>query len=115
MPRLVFKVVGQGEWSAARKIGRYEGSRDDRRDGFIHLSMPDQLAGTLERHFAGLPDLVLVAVDTGRLAGALRLEASRSGALYPHLYGALDLAAVVWEKPLTLGPDGQHLVPEETT
>ena len=43
-----------------------------------------------------------------RLGPALRWEPSRGGALFPHLYGALPLAAVVWARPLPLGADGRH-------
>ena len=58
------------------------------------------MAETAAKHFAGAADLVLVAVDADALGGALKWEPSRGGALFPHLYGALPLAAVRWVKPL---------------
>ena len=57
-------------------------------------------------------DLVLVAVDAGRLGAALRYEPSRGGAMFPHLYGKLPLSTVRWVKPLPLGPEGRHEFPE---
>ena len=54
---------------------------------------------------------MLVAVDGGRLGPALRYEPSRGGALFPHLYGALPISAVLWVKPLPLGADGPPLFP----
>ncbi|TIL62574.1 MAG: DUF952 domain-containing protein, partial [Mesorhizobium sp.] len=42
---------------------------------------------------------------------ALKYEVSRGGALFPHLYGPLDLNAVVWVQPLPLGTDGRHQFP----
>jgi len=36
------------------------------------------------------------------------------GALFPHLYGDLDLAAVIRVEPLPLGPDGRHIFPALT-
>jgi uncharacterized protein (DUF952 family) len=67
---------------------------------------------TAAKHFSGQADLLLVAVDAARLGAALRYEASRGGALFPHLYGPLDLAAVVWAKTLPLGADKTHLFPD---
>ena len=70
------------------------------------------MAETAARHFGGGVDLLLVAVDADLLDGALKWEHSRGGDLFPHLYGALPLDAVLWAKPLPLGPDGRHIFPE---
>jgi uncharacterized protein (DUF952 family) len=51
-------------------------------------------------------------VDAGSLGDALKWEPSRGGALFPHLYEALGLDAVLWVKPLRLDPDGRHVFPE---
>ncbi|MNT76852.1 hypothetical protein D3C72_2159060 [compost metagenome] len=55
---------------------------------------------------------MLVADDAASLGEALRFEPSRGGDLFPHLYANLPLDAVLWEKPLPLGGDGQHVFPE---
>ncbi len=90
----VYKICGTEEWRSAEAAGRYDGSADDERDGFIHLSTASQLEETVRRHFAGRDDLVLIGVDAARLGDALRWERSRGGALFPHLYGSLPLDAV---------------------
>jgi len=108
----LYKICGAEEWDAAQTDGVYRGSADDRRDGFIHLSTAAQVHDTARRHFGGQSDLVLVAVDEKRLGPALRYEPSRSGALFPHLYGTLDPAFARWVKPLPLGPGGEHVFPE---
>jgi uncharacterized protein (DUF952 family) len=84
----------------------------DVRDGFIHFSTAAQLAETAAKHFAGLTDLVLVAVDADALGAALKWEVSRGGALFPHLYGDLPLSAVRWSRSLMQGADGAHVFPE---
>lgn len=89
---LVFKVLRLHEWAAFEASGRFEGSPDDRRDGFIHLSTSAQLAGTLARHFAGEPEVVVIGLEPSVLGGALRWEPSRDGALFPHHYGVLERA-----------------------
>lgn len=79
MQRYVFKIAGAREWADARAAGTYAGSPDDRRDGFIHFSDAAQVAGTLEKHFAGRDDLVLACIDAEPLGAALKWEVSRQG------------------------------------
>jgi uncharacterized protein (DUF952 family) len=111
MDGTIYKVLSRKELAKAKAKGRFEGSAADARDGFIHLSSADQLEGTLAKHFSGQKGLVLLAVDTGRLGERLQWEPSRGGALFPHLYGPLELDALLWEEPLQLGDDGRHHLP----
>jgi uncharacterized protein (DUF952 family) len=112
MAEPVYKVLSEAAFEQAWLQGQFHGSADDVRDGFIHLSAGHQLEGTLASHFAGQEGLVLVALDAARLGPALKWEPSRGGALFPHLYAPLDLAAVVWVEPLKLGADARHVLPE---
>jgi uncharacterized protein (DUF952 family) len=110
---LVYKICRQAEWQKALSRGCYSGSADDLRDGFIHLSAADQIAGTAAKHFRNQSALVLVALAVSRIGPELRWEVSRGGALFPHHYGPIDVAAAVWAKPMALGPDGlPHLPPD---
>jgi uncharacterized protein (DUF952 family) len=105
MADTIFKICGREEWRAAEAAGVYTGNADDVRDGFIHLSAADQVAGTLEKHYAGRSDLLLIAIDPDALGEALKWEPSRGGALFPHLYGPLPLMAVVDVTPIGGGPE----------
>jgi uncharacterized protein (DUF952 family) len=109
---LIYKICPENLWREAERAGVFAGSAVDRADGFIHFSAAEQAAETAARHFAGQAGLLLIAVDAEALREGLRYEASRGGALFPHLYGALPLSAVRWVKPLPLGPDGRHVFPE---
>ena len=111
--RFVFKVLPAQDWADACKLGAFAGSRDDLRDGFIHLSAAHQLAATLAKHFAGRTGLLLVAYRTVSLGPALRWEPSRGGDLFPHLYALLPTAAALWQRPLQLGPDGVTILEED--
>jgi uncharacterized protein (DUF952 family) len=95
----IYKLCSRAEWDAAVRAGSYAGSADDLRDGFIHFSTAAQLPATAAKYFAGRSDLIVVEVDAGRLGDALRFEPSRGGDLFPHLYGALPLDAVLSSKP----------------
>ena len=108
----IYKICPAALWRAAEEQGVFAGSGDDIRDRFIHFSTAGQVSDTARRHFAGVGGLMLVAVEASRLGPALRYERSRHGALFPHLYGDLDPAAVLWAKPMPLGGDGRHLLPD---
>jgi uncharacterized protein (DUF952 family) len=95
----IYKICSGAEWAAALQAGSYTGSADDARDGFIHFSTAEQVAATAAKYFAGRSDLLLIEVDAEQLGPALRFEPSRGGALFPHLYGALPLHAVVSSRP----------------
>jgi uncharacterized protein (DUF952 family) len=110
--RAIFKLCPAGEWQRARRTGLYHGSAADRRDGYVHLSTAEQVAETAARHFAGVPDLVLAAVDADALGAALRWEPSRGGALFPHLYAPLRLAHVLWVEALPIDASGRHTLPD---
>ena len=98
-------------WAEALATGRYDGTADDRRDGFIHFSTKDQIAESARRHRAGQAGLVLIAVESADFGDRLRWERSRGGALFPHLYGPLLPGEAISVQPLPLGPDGEHLFP----
>lgn len=110
---LVYKICPRPLWREAEALGRFTGAPVDRADGFIHFSTAAQAAETAARHFAGVDDLLLVAVDADSLGAALRFEPSRGGALFPHLYGDLPLSAVRAVVELPLGEDGRHRFPPE--
>lgn len=109
---MIYKIADKNEWTVAERAGVYEGSANDRADGFIHFSKAEQVAGTLARYYAGTDNLVLAAVDESGLA-ALKWEPSRDGALFPHLYGPLDLTHVAWVRPLTRDNHGAFVLPAE--
>jgi uncharacterized protein (DUF952 family) len=109
MTDTVFKLVDRASWQAAAASGAFDGSPADRRDGFIHFSTAAQVRETAARHFAGQPDLLLVAVAAAPLGDALKWEASRGGALFPHLYAPLPLAAVRWVADVRLDASGRHV------
>jgi len=112
VPTTIYKICENALWREAERAGLFRGAPVDARDGFIHFSTAAQVRETAARHFAGAADLMLIAVEAAALGGALRWEVSRGGDLFPHLYGPLPLAGVLWAKPLPLGGDRRHVFPE---
>ncbi|OYU48916.1 MAG: dihydroorotate dehydrogenase [Rhizobiales bacterium PAR1] len=94
-----------------KESGHFLGSAVDLRDGYIHFSTRDQVEETARRHFSSQSGLRLVAVKTKHLGPFLRYEASRDGALFPHLYGPLSFADVVWDRPIAIEVTGKFILP----
>jgi uncharacterized protein (DUF952 family) len=113
MTGLVYKILRPAEWSAAQETGAFTGSRDDARDGFIHLSAAHQVRAVCGRHFHGENDLVLLAVEAATFGPALKWEASHKGEAFPHLYGGLSLALVSSVDEIRRGADGRLIFPSE--
>lgn len=107
----IYKICPAALWRKAVRDGVFHGSADDKRDGFIHFSTAAQVRETATKHFSGQEDLLLIAVDSERLGARLKWEASRGGALFPHLYGDMELSATGRIDMLPAGPDGLHIFP----
>jgi uncharacterized protein (DUF952 family) len=112
MGQTIYKILPQSQWAEAIISGSFRGSPLDLADGFIHFSTAAQVRDTAARHFAGVENLVLVAVDADLLGTALEWEASRGGALFPHLYAPLAVKLATSVTPLPIGADGGHAFPE---
>ena len=111
MTGIIYHICRADEWDAAMRAGRYDGSDQDRADGFIHFSTGDQVRDSARRHRAGQQGLVLVTVAADNLGDRLRWERARNGALYSHLYGPLGTDEALGVQPLPLAADGTHQFP----
>ena len=96
----IVKLLRAAEWAAFKAEGSFSGSADDVRDGYIHLSPPEQVAATAAKWFAGEVGVVALTIDAEALGDDLRWEPARGGILFPHLYRPLRLDEVVAVSPL---------------
>ena len=113
LPEFVYKIASMEEWDAALESGTYDGAPIDLADGYIHFSTLDTLRETAAKHFAGQSDLMLIKVATEPMARHYKMEVSRGGALFPHLYAKLPVSCAVEWQELPLGADGVHQFPDE--
>jgi uncharacterized protein (DUF952 family) len=97
---VIYHVTTAADWKAAQQKGFYEHlSLKD--EGFIHCSQDHQVAGVLERYFAGKTDLVKLVIDTDKLTSKFVFDWSPSLAdTFPHVYGPINSDAVVDVMPL---------------
>ena len=109
--RMIVHIVKRGEWELAAGRGTY--APDSlQAEGFIHCSTPAQLIDTANRFYRGQNDLVVLCIEESRLKAELRYEApamqhgESAGKLFPHLYGELNVDAVVRVVALPCDADG---------
>jgi len=92
---LIYKILLPAEWADFEAEGRFDGSADDLRDGFIHCSSREQVGATARRFFSAEPELFLAVIDSGSLGDAVRWEPASNGELFPHVYMPLPISAVI--------------------
>jgi uncharacterized protein (DUF952 family) len=107
----IYKILRASEWQSFQSAGKTLGAPVDLADGFIHFSTAQQVQETAAKHFADEDDLILVAFDSTAMGSKLKWEASRGGALFPHLFRELMLSEALWNRALRLGENG-HIFPE---
>jgi uncharacterized protein (DUF952 family) len=115
-PKYIVHMAHASAWEEAKKTGSYTGDTL-LRDGFIHFSQPDQLlsvANAPANPFLGMSDLILLYVDPIKLQTELKYEVPPGEQeAYPHLYGPLNVDAVIKDIPFTPGDDGLYTLPAD--
>ncbi len=103
-------LCGIDEWSAARAGGGIHPQAPGAGGHFIHLSTPDQVHLPANRLYRGRDDLVLLHIDPELLDAPVLWEpgvtTDPESMLFPHLYGALPVRAVIRVDAYLPGPDG---------
>jgi len=111
LPNVAYKVLTSEQMAALEQDGVFAGAPIDLADGYIHLSTAGQVTETVDKHFAGQTGLHIAAVDLAVLGDAVKWEPSRGGQLFPHIYAALPLNAVLAYGPLERAADGAVRLP----
>jgi uncharacterized protein (DUF952 family) len=109
--QMIVHIVKRGDWELAFGRGTY--APDSlRAEGFIHCSTLAQLIDTANRYYRGQNDLVVLCIEESRLKAELKYEApakqhgESAAALFPHLYGELNVDAVTRVVELPCEADG---------
>ena len=111
---MIYHVSTPDEWASAQADGSYRFStRGQLLDqvGFIHCSRLDQVAGVLQAYYAGAGPLLLLTIDEALLSSEWRDDEVSPGVFFPHVYGPIDLDAIVAVTPLVLTDDGGYVLP----
>ncbi len=107
----IFHLAAAADWERAVRDGQYTMSTRGltlAEQGFIHAATASQVALVANAFYQGEPDLLLLVIDPDRVAPEIRYEhVPGQDPPYPHIYGPLNLTAVVEARPFGPGPDGQ--------
>ena len=91
---LIYHIVLPEVWKSVKNGSSYSAASLDT-EGFIHCSYDHQLDGVIGRYYANEPELVILTIDPAKLTSELVEESSTGGEIYPHIYGAINLDAVI--------------------
>lgn len=83
----IFKVLTAPQWEQFESTGSYAGTPIDLQDGFIHLSIKEQVEGVISRYYSGQRPLYIVEFSINAFGDAVRWELASNGEKFPHVYG----------------------------
>lgn len=106
----ILHITSRESWEQAQRRGVYHGGTLAA-EGFIHCSKPHQAAGVANARFRGVTGLLLLRIDPSRVGPAIRYEESEPGEHFPHIYGPLNIDAVIDAVAFEPGPDGEFIFP----
>ena len=118
---MIYHITSRAAWNEARERGDYRAESLET-EGFIHCSTETQVVPVAEKYYKGQNDLFLLVIEPSLLSSDLKWEPPSGGApppgvaegeLFPHVYGPINLQAVVQVIDLESNPDGKYSFPIE--
>ena len=108
---IILHIAQGAMWQKAQAHGVYRGDTLET-DGFIHCSLPEQVIPVANALYKGQTDLILLCIDEDKVAADIRYEdCYDAGQTFPHIYGPLNLDAVVNVVAFPPGDDGTFVLP----
>ncbi|MDI6823529.1 MAG: DUF952 domain-containing protein [Bacillota bacterium] len=110
-PGVILHITTREAWEDALRQGEYRAA-SLQEQGFIHCSTPRQVVRVANVLFRGQEGLILLCIDPDRLRAQVRWEALGTEEPFPHVYGPLNLEAVVRVVDFPAGEEGFFDLPE---
>jgi len=107
----IFHIAERSQWQDAQLSDLYQPA-SLATEGFIHCSTAVQVIWVANTFFRGQSELVLLKIEPERLWAELRFDRVEGLGLFPHLYGALNLDAVLQVFDFPPKTDGRFELPE---
>jgi uncharacterized protein (DUF952 family) len=104
-------IAPRSLWEQARDRDTYQGNTLDS-EGFLHCSHVNQVVAVANALFRGHDDLVLLLIQTSRVASPIKYEGATSE-VYPHMYGPINCDAVIAIYDFLPDKHGEFHLPEE--
>lgn len=109
---MIYHITNKKEWDKA--LREYIYIPDSfREEGFIHCSPAEKVSDTLNNFFKGKNDLLLLSIDESKVQDRIIREDLYGHKFnFPHIYGKLNLDAVIKVTEITADAEGKFLLPE---
>jgi uncharacterized protein (DUF952 family) len=109
---MIFHITSRSDWEQAQLRGEYLAASLET-EGFIHCSNANQVVWVANQFYRNMPDLVLLCIDPTKLKAELRYDLIETGDSFPHLYGTLNLEAVIQIIDFPPNSDGTFELPDQ--
>jgi uncharacterized protein (DUF952 family) len=116
---MIYHITSRAAWKDAQQRGDYRAESLEA-EGFIHCSTKSQVLPVAEKYYKGQRGLILLIIDPSLLSSDLKWEPPSGGTpppgvpegdLFPHIYGPINLDAVVKVFDLESDPNGKYNLP----
>jgi uncharacterized protein (DUF952 family) len=110
---MILHISTREQWAEGLAKGVYR-TRSLQEEGFIHCSKPEQILRSANEYYFGQRGLLLLCISVENLISPLIFEDSyNKGEKFPHIYGSLNLEAVLDVHPFSAAEDGSFTMPAE--
>lgn len=104
---LIYILCSESTYASAQQAGVY--TVDSlANEGFIHASPAHQLTRVANKYYAHLPELLVLVVNEQAVQSEVKWEALSTPEPYPHIYGPLNLEAIMRTEHVSRMPDGNY-------
>ena len=116
---MIYHITSRNKWQTALATGQYR-AESLTTEGFIHCSTLEQVLPVAENFYKGQSGLVLLAIQPALLSSDLKWEPPSGGTpppgvpdgdSFPHIYGPINLDAVVSVVDLEKDSQGKFKIP----
>ena len=116
---MIYHLTSRQAWREAQQRGEYRAESLES-EGFIHCSTQTQILPVAEKYYKGEQGILLLKINPALLSSELRWEPPSGsapppgvpqGELFPHIYGPINLDAIVNVYDLESDPDGSYTLP----
>ncbi|MFN3188216.1 MAG: DUF952 domain-containing protein [Candidatus Paceibacteria bacterium] len=108
---MILHIIKKEVWKQSKQGGEYRGD-SLASEGFIHCSKPDQVIEVADYVFQGTQGLILLVIDEDKVTSEIKYENPGNNKLYPHIYGPLNIDAVIKTIDFPTNEDGTFSLPE---
>lgn len=116
---MIFHITSREAWADAQQRGDYR-TESLEMEGFIHCSTDSQVLPVAENFYKGQSGLILLGIEPALLSSDLRWEPPTGGRpppgvpegdAFPHIYGPINLDAVIKTFDLEKDANNKFILP----